>query len=131
MAHRLTRQELHDLVWAEPMQKLAPKFGLSDVAVAKACRRAEIPVPERGYWAAAWRLPLEMARGSAGCLGVGVSLNDSRDSRAGLGGCEPGMPRRRRCQLLQGNDRARTRAAARVLGYSRSVLPRTFGALED
>ncbi len=51
MAHSLTRQELYDLVWSEPMKKLAPGFGMSDVALAKACRRADIPVPERGYWA--------------------------------------------------------------------------------
>jgi len=33
------------------MKKLAPKFVLSDVAVAKICCRADLPVPERGYWA--------------------------------------------------------------------------------
>lgn len=51
MAHHFTRQELYDLVWSEPMKKLAPRFSISDVALAKACRRADIPVPERGYWA--------------------------------------------------------------------------------
>lgn len=51
MSHRFSRQELYDLTWSEPMKKLAPRFGISDVALAKACRRAEIPVPERGYWA--------------------------------------------------------------------------------
>jgi len=33
------------------MQRLAKQFGISDVALAKTCRRAEIPVPRRGYWA--------------------------------------------------------------------------------
>jgi len=33
------------------MQKLAPRFGLSDVGLAKLCRRHQIPVPGRGYWA--------------------------------------------------------------------------------
>lgn len=51
MYHRLTRQELYDLVWSQPMHKLAPRFGVSGVALAKTCRRADIPVPERGYWA--------------------------------------------------------------------------------
>jgi len=51
MAYSFTRQELYDQVWSEPMKKLAPRFGVSDVALAKACRRADIPVPERGYWA--------------------------------------------------------------------------------
>lgn len=48
---QLARQELYDLAWAEPMQKLARRFGISDVRLAKVCRAAEIPVPERGYWA--------------------------------------------------------------------------------
>ncbi len=47
----LTREELYDLVWSEPMSQLAKKFGLSDVGLAKICRSAQIPVPERGYWA--------------------------------------------------------------------------------
>ncbi len=33
------------------MRVLAQEFGMSDVALAKACRRAEVPVPGRGYWA--------------------------------------------------------------------------------
>jgi len=51
MRHEFTRQELYDLVWAEPLSKLGPRLGISDVGLAKACRRADIPVPERGYWA--------------------------------------------------------------------------------
>ncbi|MFC5353777.1 hypothetical protein [Azospirillum himalayense] len=33
------------------MRALAAEVGVSDVALAKACRKADIPVPERGYWA--------------------------------------------------------------------------------
>lgn len=51
MAHHFDRQELYGLVWAEPMKGLAARFKISDVGFAKACRRVEIPVPERGYWA--------------------------------------------------------------------------------
>lgn len=47
----LTRQQVYDLVWAEPVRKLAPRFGVSDVAVAKLCRNHDIPLPPRGYWA--------------------------------------------------------------------------------
>jgi hypothetical protein len=46
----LTREELYDLVWSEPMWTLAQRFGLSDVGLAKTCRRFRIPVPGRGYW---------------------------------------------------------------------------------
>src|SRR5258705_2938628 len=49
--HRLSREELRTAVWSEAMRVLAPRFGVSDVALAKACRRASVPVPERGYWA--------------------------------------------------------------------------------
>ena len=45
------RRELYNLVWAEPMTKVAEKFGVSDVAIAKACRKLKVPVPGRGYWA--------------------------------------------------------------------------------
>jgi hypothetical protein len=50
MAH-FTRQSLYELVWSQPMRTVAAGLGVSDVAVAKACRKADIPVPERGYWA--------------------------------------------------------------------------------
>jgi hypothetical protein len=46
----LPRQELYDRVWAEPVQRVAAALGVSDVALAKACRRHQIPVPPRGYW---------------------------------------------------------------------------------
>jgi hypothetical protein len=51
MRHQIPRQELYDRVWSEPVKTVASKLGVSDVALAKACRRAEIPVPELGYWA--------------------------------------------------------------------------------
>ena len=47
----LRRSELYQRVWETPMVKLAPELGLSDVGLAKLCRRWDIPVPERGYWA--------------------------------------------------------------------------------
>lgn len=47
----LTRQELYKKAWTIPMQKLAREFGLSDVGLAKLCRRHSISIPGRGYWA--------------------------------------------------------------------------------
>ncbi len=46
----LTREELYELVWTVPMQRLAERYGVSDVALAKTCRKLVIPVPPRGYW---------------------------------------------------------------------------------
>ena len=45
------RNVLYDEVWAEPMRDVAKRYGVSDVALAKTCRRLGVPVPGRGYWA--------------------------------------------------------------------------------
>src|SRR3546814_10872633 len=50
MSH-MTRQELYELVWAEAISKVAERYGMSDRGFAKMCARANVPVPERGYWA--------------------------------------------------------------------------------
>jgi hypothetical protein len=50
---RFDREKLYELVWSQPMWKLAPEYGVSDVALAKTCRKLQIPVPGRGYWAKA------------------------------------------------------------------------------
>lgn len=47
----LTRQQLYVLVWSEPITTIVTRFGISNVAFAKACKRHQIPVPPRGYWA--------------------------------------------------------------------------------
>lgn len=47
----MTRLELYERVWQTPMTKLAPEFGVSDVALAKLCRKHAVPTPPRGYWA--------------------------------------------------------------------------------
>jgi hypothetical protein len=47
---RLTRAELYEKVWAAPMRTLGQEFGMSDVGLAKVCRKHNIPVPPVGYW---------------------------------------------------------------------------------
>jgi len=47
----ITRVALYELVWVEPIVKIAARFHVSDVALAKACRKHKIPLPGRGYWA--------------------------------------------------------------------------------
>ena len=49
MTFTLTREQLYDLVWSEPMQRRAKQIGISDVAIAKHCRKLGMPVPKRGY----------------------------------------------------------------------------------
>jgi hypothetical protein len=47
----LSREDLYELAWSKPISALAKDFGISDVALAKRCRRLGIPVPGRGCWA--------------------------------------------------------------------------------
>jgi len=44
------RQVLYNQVWAQPMTKVAPEYGISNVALAKICKKFNIPYPWRGYW---------------------------------------------------------------------------------
>lgn len=46
----LKREALYEEVWSEPMSALARKYYLSDVGLAKICRKLKIPLPGRGYW---------------------------------------------------------------------------------
>lgn len=47
----IDRLELYGRVWAQPLNQLAKEYGISDVALAKTCRKGNIPLPGRGYWA--------------------------------------------------------------------------------
>lgn len=51
MNYSFSRQDLYDLVWAELVSVVAKRFGISDVGLAKLCRRHDIPLPPRGHWA--------------------------------------------------------------------------------
>jgi len=46
----MTREELHQKVWATPLSRLASEFGISDVAIGKICNKFNIPKPRAGYW---------------------------------------------------------------------------------
>lgn len=49
--HYFKREALYQLVWTAPVSEIAGRLGVSDVGLAKLCRRAAIPLPARGYWA--------------------------------------------------------------------------------
>jgi hypothetical protein len=67
----VNRRQLYELVWSEPMRDVARRFGISDVGLAKLCRRVDIPTPKAGYWMkarngkAVRRLPLSTNRNHA------------------------------------------------------------------
>lgn len=47
----LTRKELYDKVWSQPVQTLAKEYGISDVGLKKIRKGRDIPTPGLGYWA--------------------------------------------------------------------------------
>lgn len=48
---KISREELYRRVWATPVTHIAKEFDISDVGLAKACRKHAIPLPPVGYWA--------------------------------------------------------------------------------
>jgi hypothetical protein len=50
MADTVSRKELYELVWAEPLREVAKRFAVSDVALKKACAKAQVPTPVQGHW---------------------------------------------------------------------------------
>lgn len=47
---KLTREELYERVWQKPIREVAAELGISDVGLAKACRKSNIPLPHQGHW---------------------------------------------------------------------------------
>tara|TARA_B100000678_G_scaffold264226_1_gene247596 strand:- start:668 stop:1516 length:849 start_codon:yes stop_codon:yes gene_type:complete len=47
---QLTRAELFESIWAEPMGAVAKRYGLTGNGLAKICDRLQIPRPPRSHW---------------------------------------------------------------------------------
>lgn len=46
----LTRQQLYDLVWSEPISQLAKQYKISDANFRNVCKRMSVPIPLSGHW---------------------------------------------------------------------------------
>jgi hypothetical protein len=46
----LSREELYARIWAEPVSRLAKRYGLSDYQFRQLCIRLSIPMPRQGHW---------------------------------------------------------------------------------
>lgn len=44
------RAKLYDEIWNTPLRTVAKLYGLSDVGLAKICKKLQIPRPGVGYW---------------------------------------------------------------------------------
>jgi hypothetical protein len=47
----VSREALYEMVWSEPMRRVAARFGVSSSYMARVCTLLNVPRPERGYWA--------------------------------------------------------------------------------
>lgn len=85
-ALHIPRAELYEQIWAEPMSTVAQRLGISDVGLAKACARAGIPTPPRGYW----------AKRQAGKPAKRPALRSARDGETDVVTLVPAPPRPKR-----------------------------------
>ena len=51
MWQTVRRDELYEQVWSMPLSQLCERYGVSDNGLRKACKRLNVPIPWRGYWA--------------------------------------------------------------------------------
>lgn len=47
---KLSRAELHELIWSKPMTEIARHYGVRDMHVAQACDAFDVARPRPGYW---------------------------------------------------------------------------------
>ncbi|MES2098317.1 MAG: hypothetical protein V4569_00705 [Pseudomonadota bacterium] len=47
----LSRERLYEVVWREPMLRIAERLGVSSSYMARVCTELRVPRPQRGYWA--------------------------------------------------------------------------------
>jgi len=50
MGRWLTREELHEVVWTEPLYRAGPALGISVPRLVETCAQAHVPLPGRGHW---------------------------------------------------------------------------------
>jgi AcrR family transcriptional regulator len=136
----LSRKELYERVWSQPLSIVAKEVGLSGNALAKICNRLLVPYPPRGYWLRAGagrpsRKPPLPAAPEAGARQLTISAKraSSRRARTRL---DPAV---RREQLLDvaadiirkgGMHAASMKQIAAAAGMSETQVYNYFGSRE-
>jgi hypothetical protein len=129
----VTREELYQQVWAEPMIKVAARYDVSNNYLARVCEYLNVPRPARGYWAklsvgkAPKRPPLPPARpGEVLKWAKGDPVPDPPRSQSSIGAeaagaiTKPGSARRpERHELIAGVRESFEPARLSEVGYLR------------
>ncbi|MGA0602398.1 TetR/AcrR family transcriptional regulator [Caulobacter sp. KR2-114] len=137
----LSRKDLHELVWSQPMAAAAAGLGLSLNGLAKICDRVMVPYPGRGYWGRsrparpADRAPLPPApSGCSELVSITPGISTLRRSRTRL------SPDARREQLIDlagaviarhGLSALTMKRVAREAGVSETQAHNYFRRRED
>lgn len=103
------------------MQKLAAEFGLSDVGLAKICKRHKIPRPSRGHWA-------KIERGKKADEWPLLPVNDESLSCIRLRKSEPGTEHKAQPQVAEDPEIDRLIAAELAPDHQIQVLTDLRGA---
>ena len=53
VAKKLTREELYEKIWSMPATQLAAELDITEAALARRCKKLNVPKPRLGYWAKA------------------------------------------------------------------------------
>ena len=94
---RITREALYELVWSEPMLRVAERYRVSSSFMARVCQCMGVPRPPRGHWA-------KLSHGKPSpkpplpALGPGMRESWRRGERVDMGGARslPKPPARSR-----------------------------------
>ena len=78
---KITREELYERIWKMPATKLAKELGISDVALAKICRKLNVPKPGPGHWRLV-QLGWEIERPALPALGKNAAVEAIIDPEA-------------------------------------------------
>jgi hypothetical protein len=105
--HRRRDQVLrvYDFVWSKPLRDVAVELGISDVGLAKACKRHEVPRPEQGYWN-------KVHAGKPVKKAAFAEVGDPRLERIELGGMLSQLPAQARTEIEGMRMQAKVPASA-------------------
>ncbi|WP_240230054.1 hypothetical protein [Devosia lacusdianchii] len=93
----VTREELYELVWSQPMTKVCEQFSVSSSYMARVCSLLNVPRPPRGYWAKLAVGKAPAAEGLPDALpGDHLTWNEKGEPLPASPPTRPAIPRRQR-----------------------------------
>jgi hypothetical protein len=101
------REELYAEVWEQPLVKIAGKYNVSAVMLGKVCRKLQVPLPGRGYWAKkefgkpVERIPLKEAKDLPVVQRLKQTFSETREQTSAPSP-EPTDPEYRRILEIEG-----------------------------